>query len=173
LNPANKVLAFGWYEGALGDLVRAYKYGGVQTLSRPMSSFLFRAMPPGEPFDAIVPVPIHMLKLLDRGFDQTGLLAKNLSAKTGVPVRNLLIRNRNTEAQAGKSGSVRRKQLRGAFAVKDPSSVSGRRILLLDDVITTGSTVLECARVLKRAGAARVTAMAVARTDRRSGIRAL
>jgi ComF family protein len=170
---ADKVLAYGWYENSLRQLIRAYKYQAIQPLSGPLSSFLIRTLPREAAFDRIVPVPQHWHRLIHRGFDQVGLLAKNLAAVTGIPVDHALIRKRHTESQAGQSGSIRRRQLQGVFAIKNSPSVSGGRILLIDDVITTGSTVLECARVLKRAGAVHVTALAVARTDRRSGIKAL
>ena len=125
------------------------------------------ALPRGERFDAIVPMPMHWRKRWHRGFNQAELLANQLSGKTHVPVRNAVRRVHQKAAQAGLTNAKRRANVVGAFRVRNRAAVDGKRILLIDDVMTTGATAGACAKVLKRAGAAHVTLLTVARVDRR------
>jgi ComF family protein len=114
--------------------------------------------------DAILPVPLHRLRLAERGFNQAVDLARPLARVRGVPLLyNALDRVRHTAPQFGLSVPQRRENIRGAFQVPRPHRVKGRRILLVDDIITTGATVAECAKVLKKAGAAQVAVLALAR----------
>ena len=156
--------SFGAYEGVLRQLIHLYKYGKVRPLSRPLSALLTRALPREEAFDAIVPVPLHWQRRLQRGFNQAGLLARGLSRVTGIPVVGALRRVRSTSTQAGLSNRLRRQNVTQAFRSLD---VSGKRILLIDDVMTTGATGAACALALKQAGARRVALLTVARVDRR------
>lgn len=126
-----------------------------------------------ETADAIVPVPLHPLRLLRRRYNQAAEIARPLSGLSGVPyLPDALVRRRATETQAGKSGSGRMRNVAAAFHV--PASragqVRGRRILLIDDVMTTGATAEGCARALKAAGAARVDLAVVARVKERGGL---
>jgi len=122
----------------------------------------------GETWDCIAAVPLHWRRRWGRGFNQSELLARRLAGLSGVPFASLLKRVRATPAQAGLSSARRRRNLAGAFACRrQAASLQGQRILLIDDVMTTGSTLAACARVLKRAGAARVGVLTVARADRR------
>jgi ComF family protein len=125
------------------------------------------ALPRDERFDAIVPMPLHWLRRWRRGFNQAELLSRALSRQTGLPVRCLVRRKRFTAAQAGLTNAGRRANVTGAFRVPRPESVKGLRLLLIDDVFTTGATAGACARALKRAGASRVAVLALARADRR------
>jgi len=128
-------------------------------------------MPRDERFDAIVPVPLHWWRKWQRGFNQSELLARQLAARTGLPVLEALRRVRATAVQAGLSNRGRRRNVAGAFAVARASRrIDGKRLLLIDDVMTTGSTAATCAAVLKRAGAARVALLTVARVDRRMDV---
>ena len=115
----------------------------------------------------VVPVPLHGRRLRQRGFNQSDLIARATlrhSSSTGFRLNTkCLERQRETVPQAGLTRHQRRANLRGAFVVRDPEAVRGRDILLVDDVFTTGTTIGECARVLIRAGAARVCAATVAR----------
>ncbi len=156
--------AFGAYEGALRRLIHLFKYGKIRTLARPLGSLLARAMPRDEQFDAIVPVPLYWRRRMQRGFNQADLLARSLGRGTGIPVVRVLRRVQPTATQAGLSNSARRRNVASAFRSR---SVAGRRILLIDDVMTTGSTATSCAMALKRAGAKRVALLTVARVDRR------
>jgi ComF family protein len=156
--------SFGAYEGVLRKLIHLYKYGRVRTLARPLSELLARAFPRDESFDAAVPVPLYWRRRLQRGFNQSDLLARGLSRRTGIPVVRALGRLRPTSAQAGLSNSARRQNVSQAFRARD---VQGKRILLIDDVMTTGATAAACALALKQAGARRVVLLTVARVDRR------
>ena len=156
--------SFGAYEGVLRELIHLYKYGRVKTLAWPLSSLLAQALPRDEAFDAAVPVPLYWRRRLQRGFNQAELLARCLSRRTGIPVAKALGRRRPTPAQAGLSNSARRQNVSQEFRAR---SVQGKRILLIDDVMTTGATAASCALALKQAGARRVALLTVARVDRR------
>jgi ComF family protein len=153
------------------DLVHALKYKGKLQLARPLGQLLRRTYELGwhdQPIDLVVPVPLHASRLRDRGYNQTELLVRRWGAtaadRTGPPIAaEVLRRTRATAAQFGLKRSERESNIRGAFEVRRPSAVEGRRILLIDDVLTTGSTVEECARQLTRAGAARVDVLTLAR----------
>jgi ComF family protein len=114
-------------------------------------------------FDLIIPVPLHPAKQRERGFNQAGLLAKRLSARMNVPVRPALERIRYTKTQTAFDRSERMENLRNAFRLRPAADVRGLQVLLVDDVLTTGSTLNECARVLKRAGASSIYAATAAR----------
>ena len=158
---------YGQYEGALRDLIHLYKYAGVETLADPISGYMAAALPRDLAFDAITPVPLHWRRQWQRGFNQSDLLARGLSRRTGIPVSRLLRRSHPTSVQAGLSNSNRRQNVAHAFGCRRTSQITGKRILLVDDVMTTGSTGAACALVLKRAGARRVTLLTAARVDRR------
>ncbi|HMD70268.1 MAG TPA: ComF family protein [Bryobacteraceae bacterium] len=168
---------FGAYEGVLRELIHLYKYGRVKTMARPLAGLLARALPRDECFDAVTPVPLHWRRLWSRGFNQAELLARAVARRSGIPMVPALRRMRSTAAQAGLSNSARRKNVAAAFRVRRTRGfarkLAGRRILLIDDVLTTGATAAACANALKRAGAARVALLTIARVDRRmDGVRA-
>lgn len=114
--------------------------------------------------DHIVPVPLHPKKLRQRGFNQALLLARSFFPGERKKIRSdILVKIRETESQTGLSGTERRKNLRNAFQVKNSGAVSGKKLLLVDDVYTTGTTVRECARMLMKAGAVNVDVLTLAR----------
>jgi ComF family protein len=116
----------------------------------------------------VIPVPLHTRKLRQRGFNQSELVAqialKIRKPTTLVLAPELLIRQRETRSQIGLSSHQRRENIRGAFAISEPKRVAGNGILLVDDVLTTGTTASECARMLRKAGASKVIVATVART---------
>lgn len=161
---------YGAYEGVLREMIHLYKYGRVQTLAGPLADFAMAAFPRDERFDAIVPVPLHWRRRWQRGFNQSELLARAVARRTGIPVLAALLRVRPTSVQAGLSNTRRRQNVASAFRCRRRLAgrgLQGRRILLIDDVMTTGSTAAACAMALKRGGAARVALLTVARVDRR------
>jgi ComF family protein len=168
LNGFDQVHSFGAYEGVLRQLIHIFKFEGVRTLQRPLGALLAQALPRESSFDAIVPMPLHWRRRWQRGFNQSELLAREIARKWGVPVRALVRRKRATAPQAGLTSAQRRKNVEGAFEVKKGRRLKGMRLLLIDDVLTTGATASACARALKRAGAAQVTFLALARRDRRA-----
>jgi competence protein ComFC len=159
---------FGSYEGTLRELIHLYKYGRIQTLSQPLADFLASALPLDERFDAVTPVPLHWRKRWQRGFNQSELLARAIARRRGIPMVGALRRARFTPTQAGLSNTERRRNVAAAFeARRAVRRLAGRRVLLIDDVMTTGSTAAACARALRQAGAAKVVLATVARVDRR------
>ena len=155
-----------------GDVVReaihAFKFGGRRTLAAPLGDLLAGlglAALPGAPPDLIIPVPLHRRRERDRGYNQALLLARRLEQHWQVPVAvGVLARAAATAPQADLDAAARRRNVRGAFVVREPAAVTGRHVIVVDDVLTTGATVGECARCLTRAGAAVVGVVTVART---------
>jgi len=144
-------------------LIHLYKYSGMKALAAPLSRLLDRVIPPELQFDAVVPVPLHWRKQWDRGFNQADLLARHVAKRRNIPILHALRRKRATATQAGLARAGRRRNVAGAFAARRTSSLKDARILLIDDVMTTGATASACASVLKRAGAKSVTILTLAR----------
>jgi ComF family protein len=161
--------SFGFYEDALRELIHLFKYGRVQTLASPLGRLLARALPLEQTFDVIVPMPLHWRKRWRRGFNQSELLAREIGRRTQLPVKKALRRVRHTNAQAGLTNAKRRENVSGAFRARKFSVLDGQRVLLVDDVMTTGATAASGARALKLAGAKHVTLLTLARVDRRFG----
>jgi ComF family protein len=159
--------SFGSYEGPLRKLIHVYKYGKVESLAEPLGRFLLRALPLEEKFDLVMAMPMHWRKRWQRGFNQAELLARPVARRYGLKLANNLRRRRYTKPQAGLSEAQRRENLRNSFSVSRPNQVTGKRVLLIDDVFTTGATLRTAACALKEAGAAYVCALTLARVDRR------
>jgi ComF family protein len=162
--------ALGFYEGKLRKLIHVFKYAGVPTLARPLAQRLVTAIPADTQVDLIVPVPMHWWRRYRRGYNQAQLLARELAGRIGVPCENAARRCLRTPPQASLSHRERSRSLKDAFTIRRPDSVRGRHVLLVDDVFTTGATASGCGAVLKRAGAASVTVLTLARVDRRTAV---
>lgn len=162
---------YGAYEGTLRELIHLYKYGKVKPLAKPLSDLLAAALPRDQEYHVVTAVPLHWRRQWQRGFNQSELLAGNIARRCGIPAARTLRRVRHTASQAGLSNTGRRKNVTAAFECR--RDLQGKRVLLIDDVMTTGSTAAACAIALKRSGARRVTLLTVARVDRRfDGVRA-
>lgn len=169
-----RAVAYGSYESGLRELIHLLKYGGVRPAANVLGRMLAEAIATLEnefqrPPVTLIPVPLYRAKLRQRGFNQTELIAraalKNYSRGDRLRLcAGVLVRKRDTASQIGLTSHQRRENLRGAFAVSDPELVRGCEVLIVDDVYTTGATVSECARVLRRAGASKVWVATVART---------
>jgi ComF family protein len=159
--------SFGSYEGPLRKLIQLFKYGKVESLAQPLSALLVRAVPRDQNFDAVIAIPMHWRKQWERGFNQAELLAAPIARRYGLKQGTNLRRQRYTVAQASLTEAQRLKNLERSFCVKRAAEVSGKRILLIDDVFTTGTTLRTAAEALKAAGAAHVSALTLARVDRR------
>ncbi len=146
-------------------MIRRHKYGLDQSLGNALAEYLGAELPcAAHEVDMVVPVPLYRRRLWWRGFNQAALLAGAVARRLGRPLelRNL-VRLRPTTPQTSQSHDDRRRNVRGAFSVKHPGRIRGKRLLLVDDVMTTGATLDECARTLIAAGARRVEALALAR----------
>jgi ComF family protein len=172
--PFERAVAYGSYDGGLRDLIHLLKYQqvrpGAAVLGRMLGSAV-EALETSLPDGAIqvVPIPLHPRKQAQRGFNQAELIARVALKRLGRPERfqlrtGALVRQRETGSQIGLTRHQRRENVRGAFAVINPTLIAHGNILLVDDVLTTGTTASECARVLRRVGAARVWVVTVART---------
>ena len=154
------------YTGVVRERIHQLKFGGQLHWVPPLVELLSEAILKEGPLHAetVIPVPLHVKRLRQRGFNQSGLMAKMLGRSIRLPVHfGALIRKNWTEPQTRLNREDRLTNVKGAFTVKDRSVVEGRSVLLIDDVLTTGTTVTECARVLKKAGAAQVHILTVAR----------
>ncbi|HVU83041.1 MAG TPA: ComF family protein [Rhodanobacteraceae bacterium] len=155
------------YEWPLAQLEARFKFGSDLAAGRTLSSLWNAARAPHALPDAIVPVPLHRSRLRKRGYNQALELAKPLAKHLGVPVlHDTLSRTRATPAQTELTAIQRRRNVRGAFEARFDGKVP-EHVAVLDDVFTTGATLAECTRMLKRAGVARVDAWALARAPAR------
>lgn len=169
--PFVKASAYGSYDGGLRELIHLLKYEQVRTAADVLGRMLREAITDlakdGASSVIVVPVPLHKRKLRQRGFNQAEAIAR-AALKRKMPgmelSANVLERRRETASQIGLTSHQRRENMRGAFVVVCPEQILGKDILLVDDVFTTGTTVSECARVLRRAGASKVFVATVART---------
>ena len=153
--------------GVVRQIIHEFKYGRQIHLQHLVARWLRAALDDerlrGRKFDVIVPVPLHASRQRERGFNQAKLIAQSLSADTSIPARPLLERVRYTTTQTALDRAERMENLHNAFRLRKKADVRALRVLLVDDVLTTGSTLSECARVLKRAGALSVHAATAAR----------
>ncbi len=172
--PVGFARAVGAYRDGLRAAIHALKYGRRTVVARPLAALLAdagaRLLPtapgtgPGDLIDALVPVPLHPARLAERGFNQAELLAAPCARAWQRPLlAHALLRRRPTRPQTELDAAARRENVAGAFAVARPEEVRGRRLLLVDDVLTTGATAWAAARALRQGGAAAVGVLVLAR----------
>ncbi len=155
--------ATGPHVGLLQSAVQALKYEGYKELAEPLAERLINALRWLDwSFDIILPIPLHSERLRERGYNQAELLADRVAVELGLfCATDCVARVRNTEQQAQLRGAERRSNVKGAFEVV--TDVAGLRILLVDDVVTSGETLNECASELRKHGAAAVYGIAVSK----------
>jgi len=152
------------FTGVTRRALHAIKYDGERRLARPLGAAVARRWAhAGVGGDVLVPVPASPDRVRDRGYDQAALIAAEVGRRLGLPVAQALERTRATTAQFDLDRAARATNLGGAFAVADATAIAGRWVILLDDVVTTGATLAACATTVLEAGAAAVSAVAVAR----------
>jgi len=175
--PFQKAVAHGVYSGILRALLHLLKYDGMAPIAKRLGALLAEqvlAIPDLPPDLLVVPVPLFPAKQRQRGFNQAERLARSAVAvlRSRRPemrlklVAGALTRQRATESQAGLSPHQRRANVRGAFFVARPANFTGRDVLLIDDIYTTGATARACSQALRRAGAAHVWVVTLARAQR-------
>ena len=149
----------------VASLIRRHKYGLDQSLAHALIECLGDPLPMrGDDYDLVIPVPLHLARLRWRGFNQAAMLAAHVARRFGRPLDlRTLARRRSTRPQTSQDSRQRRLNVRQAFAVTRFDRIANRRVLLVDDVMTTGATADECARMLIAAGARRVDVLTLAR----------
>jgi ComF family protein len=172
--PFERAVAYGSYDGGLRELIHLLKFNGVRPAVRVLGRMLAESLAAleaefGQAPVLMIPVPLFKGRRHQRGFNQAELIARAAlkfhPAGERLQFRgDILLRARDTHSQIGLTSHQRRENMRGAFKVARAAEVTGREVLVVDDVYTTGTTATECARVLRRAGAARVWVATVART---------
>jgi ComF family protein len=159
--PFSKVLYYGIYEGVLKEVIHLLKFNGVKRLSKPLSLMLSDLPIPKT--DGIIPVPLHHKRLHQREFNQTATISRHLSENLKIPLMlNVLKKTKETPPQTDVTGKERLKNIKNVFTASE--EIKGLDLLVIDDVITTGATVRECAKTLIKAGAKSVTVAALARS---------
>jgi ComF family protein len=162
----NSIRAAGIYHGVLREAIQAFKYKRRSCLGTELGEFMlnsYREHFPQITIDTLVPVPLHKKQSIKRQYNQSAVLAGNLSKATGIPVfPKTLARIRETRPQYTLNKQERAENIKNAFQVKDGTQLPGAKVMVIDDICTTGSTINECARVLKQAGATEVHGLVLA-----------
>jgi ComF family protein len=170
-----RAVAYGAYEGALRELIHLFKYNGIRPAGKLLGRLLSKVTAEMALPDSliVIPVPLWSGKRQTRGFNQAEAIARSFlsfNSARGIQLdTGILARTRDTTSQTGLTRHQRRANVRGAFTVLRPERIKGRSVLIVDDVMTTGTTAGECARVLRRAGAKEVFVATVARATKEVG----
>jgi ComF family protein len=168
--PFSGARSFGYYTGELSRVIQQFKFRGRRNLAALLAPLLARTFCESweqDEFDLIVPVPLHRKRQRRRGFNQAAILGARLGRLLAIPwTGDVLRRSRDTRPQVGLTDSERQSNLHRAFRCDRPAALAGKRVLLLDDVMTTGATLASAADALLEGGAKQVSALTVARAVR-------
>lgn len=167
-SPLVKILSLGYYTRPLNRLIHELKYNGKRSLAPILGQELSRALssdPLMRSADHLVPIPLHPARQRERGYNQAELLARAISRFSNIPLLDCLERCRNTRSQIALNDAQRRANVKDAFKLKKGFDPSGGWLILVDDVLTTGATISEAARVLRSAGARLIYGLVVARDE--------
>jgi ComF family protein len=167
------VRSLGRFDDYYRELIHRFKYGKKIPLGRRLGQRLGETIDDDSIFLKsdlktqnscfLIPVTLHKSRYRERGFNQSEIVAEEISKATGLPfLKDMLKRKKNTKDQTNLSFQQREENVRGAFVVTEPGMINGKKIILVDDVITTGATLSECARMLKQAGAEKILGMTIA-----------
>jgi ComF family protein len=160
--------SYGYYSGTLGRLIQGLKFHNRRNLVgflAPLLADAFNDLGDRDAFNLVVPVPLHPKRRRERGYNQSGLLARCLARRIGIPFHGrALLRIRPTRPQIGLTDAERLENVKNAFHCRDRNRIRDRRILLVDDVMTTGATASSASRALLEGGALRVSVLTLART---------
>lgn len=152
------------YQSPLKEAIVLFKYRGKRSLTRPLLQAMISVLPTLPTLDLLMPVPLHPQRLREREYNQSALLAHRLSQHLKIPLLlSCLLRTRATVPQTSLTRKERLTNLRKAFAIREVSRIKDQRILLIDDVFTTGTTLHECAKTLRKAGSGPVYGLTLAR----------
>ena len=153
--------SFGLYDGVLRKAINHLKYYGRRRLAGPLAEMMIGMQLPQA--DTVIPVPLHKSRHRQREFNQSALFARHVARNLNAAlIINSLTKIRDTAPQVGLSYKERVKNVRNAFGTENKDNIAGKKIILVDDVVTTGSTIRECAKVLKKTGASRVYVVSLA-----------
>jgi ComF family protein len=160
--------AVSYYEGPIKELLQTFKFARAEYLAGTLREIFMKGMVrklDWENFDFVVPIPLHPRKLKERGFNQSYILAQTVREVTGLRIlRDGIIRIKYSEGQTLQDKKARLENIRGSFEIRKFEKLQGKKIVLVDDVLTTGATIQECSRVLKEAGAESVEVLVLARS---------
>ncbi len=163
------VRSLGRFDDYYKELIHRFKYGKKVPLGKRLGQRLGETINGNSTFlesDFLIPVPLHKSRYRERGFNQSEIIAEEISKVRGIAVsKNVLRRKKNTKDQTNFSPQQREENVRGAFVVTQPEMIRGKNVILVDDVITTGATLSECARMLKQAGAEKILGMTIAMVE--------
>ncbi|MFA5072758.1 MAG: ComF family protein [Nitrospirota bacterium] len=160
----DQAFAVGYFEGSLREAIHQYKYRPCRALGKPLGKWMAQHIRLLANVDVLIPVPLYVMRLKKRGFNQSLLLVYEIHKAFEIPFSyDNLLRIRPTRAQIELSGEERVKNVAGAFDLRYPGRIAEKNVVLIDDVFTSGATMNECSRVLKKAGASQVIACTLAR----------
>lgn len=159
--------SYALYDGVIREMIHMFKYRNKEYLSKSLALFLYEAFKFYRELnesEIVLPVPLHWLKKYIRGYNQTELLAKEFSKLSNIPyINDVIYKSKYTKSQTKLNSELRRRNVEGTFLIEHKEKIYGKNVLLIDDVSTTGTTLNECAKVLKSNGAKKVFCLTLAR----------